>query len=148
MTLERIEVPPDERLATEVALRTRWSDEDNQAVLNNAVYLTLLEEARLAYFGALGLMQPDGSFPFVLAQCHVRFVAPGRGGADVSVRLATTRVGRTSFEQAYRVREGRTGVVWCEAVALLVGWDGRARAKRELEPAFRRALAARDGLEG
>ena len=28
---------------------TRWSDEDKQGVLNNAVYLTLFEEARLGF---------------------------------------------------------------------------------------------------
>lgn len=30
--------------------RTLWKDEDAQRVLNNATYLTLFEEARLAYF--------------------------------------------------------------------------------------------------
>ena len=37
-----------------VKQRTRWCDEDNQNVLNNAVYMTLLEEARVAYFLQLG----------------------------------------------------------------------------------------------
>ena len=55
--------------------RTRWSDEDNQNVLNNAVYMTLLEEGRHAYFERLGLLELN-HFPFVLAQTNIRFVAP------------------------------------------------------------------------
>ena len=50
--------PPDipDQLGTHLTLRTRWSDEDNQDVLNNAVYMTLFEEARHGYFSALGLL--------------------------------------------------------------------------------------------
>lgn len=140
--METLDVPPDGQLDFEVELVTRWSDEDNQSVLNNAVYLTLIEEARLAYFRALDLM--DGaSFPFVLAQCGLRFIAPGRGGARVRVRLATVRLGTSSFEQVYRVSEVESGAVWLEARALLVAWDGAARAKRPMTETFRAALAAR-----
>ena len=72
------QVPESARLRFRVRLRTRWSDEDNQNVLNNAVYLTLLEEARHAYFSKLDLL--DGShFPFLLAQCNLRFLSAGRG---------------------------------------------------------------------
>lgn len=124
-----------------VRLRTRWSDEDNHAVLNNAVYLTLLEEARLAWCTELGAMA-EGRFPFVLAQCNVRFLAPGRGGAEVAVELVVTHVGRRSFTQAYRVTETASGTVWCEAEALLVAWDQEARTSRELPDDLRAALTA------
>ncbi|MEZ5979064.1 MAG: acyl-CoA thioesterase [Planctomycetota bacterium] len=142
--LERPQVPGDLRF--EVRLRTRWVDEDNQGVLNNAVYLTLLEEARLAYFRRLELM--DGaSFPFLLAQCNVRFVAPGRGGADVDVAMSTVELGRTSFTQAYRVSDA-DGTTWLEAEALLVCWDNGERAKTEMAPRFRERVAAFEGLGG
>jgi acyl-CoA thioesterase FadM len=94
------DVPPDDQLRSEARLVTRWVDEDNQRVLNNAVYLTLLEEARLRYFSGLGLMEADGGFPFVLAQTNARFVAPGRGGREVSVRLATTHDPATRGKRA------------------------------------------------
>ena len=127
-------------LTRAVRVHTRWSDEDNQGVLNNAVYLTLLEEARHAYFEDLGLLG-DNRFPFLLAQSQLRFVAPGRGGVDATVELATTRLGRSSFEQAYRVK-GPAGEVWCEAVALLVCYDPATAASRPMDDDFR---AARTG---
>mgnify|MGYP000443688804 CR=1 FL=1 len=140
--MESIDVPPDDRLGTRIELVTRWSDEDNQSVLNNAVYLTLLEEARLYYFRSLKLMEPEGAFPFVLAQCNVKFAAPGRGGERVEVRLATMHIGNTSFEQAYRVRSLGDGVVWCEARARLVAWDKVRRAKQPIDPRLRAAVEA------
>lgn len=144
--MEPVAVPEDHTLSTRVELTTRWSDEDNQGVLNNAVYLTLLEEARLVYFRALDLLEPSGAFPFVLAQCHVRFVAPGRGGQRVEVHLGTVHLGTTSFEQVYRVRSEADGAIWCEARALLVAWDNRARAKRPLSAEFRAAVRAHEHL--
>lgn len=120
-------------------MTTRWCDEDNQGVLNNAVYLTLFEEARLRWFGALGLLERN-QFPFLLAQTNVRFVAPGTGGVEVVVELATTHLGTTSLVQCYRVRDGATGAVWCEAEALLVGWNGANRAKDPWSASFRAAV--------
>ena len=68
-------------------------------------------------------------------------VAPGVGGVEVIVELGTTHVGTTSLVQCYRVREASSGDVWCEAEALLVGWDGEKRTKAAWSSAFRAALA-------
>jgi acyl-CoA thioesterase FadM len=126
-------------------VRTRWSDEDNQNVLNNAVYMTLLEEARHAYFGKLGLLAGN-HFPFLLAQTLIRFVAPGRGGAEVEVEVTTTRLGNSSLEQSYRVREPHGGRVWCEAEAVLVTVDAASKSSAPMSPQFRRVVAEFEGL--
>jgi acyl-CoA thioester hydrolase len=122
-------------------LTTRWCDEDNQGVLNNAIYLTLFEEARLRYFGGLGLIEKN-QFSFLLAQTNVVFVAPGIGGREVVVELFTTHLGTTSLTQAYRVRDAASGDVWCEAEARLVGFDNEKRAKQAWSRAFRAAIEA------
>lgn len=142
--MESPHVPPPAELRSRYRVHTRWSDEDNQKVLNNAVYLTLFEEARHAYFTELGLLD-ENQFSFVLAQTNVRFLRPGVGGADVVVSMATTYVGMSSFRQSYRVGpEGEEP--WAEAEALLVAWDNTARQKRRIDPAFRAALVEREGL--
>lgn len=76
--MELPQVPPDASLPFACELFTRWSDEDNQGVLNNAIYLTLFEEGRHRYFLGLGLLD-SAQFPFLLAQTHLKFLAPGRG---------------------------------------------------------------------
>lgn len=139
------QVPESARIRFRHKLRTRWSDEDNQNVLNNAVYMTLLEEGRHAYFGRLGLVE-NNHFPFLLAQTNIRFLAPGRGGVEIEVEVVTTRLGNSSIEQAYRVREAPGGRTWCEAEAVLVTYDARKGASTPMSPLFKRAVADFEGL--
>ena len=134
-------LPPDSAFRFRVTLATRWSDEDNHSVLNNAVYMSLCEEARLAYFRRLGLLE-DNQFPFLLGQTNIRFVRPGRGGRPVVVEAATTRIGNKSFDQAYRIRDEASGEVLAEAVATLVGFDGVAGRSVALSDSFRAAIAS------
>jgi acyl-CoA thioester hydrolase len=144
--MEVPQVPASSSMRFRVTLHTRWSDEDNQAVLNNAVYLTLLEETRHRYFGDLGLLE-DNKFPFVLAQTNIVFTRPGRGGVDVVVEAATTHVGQTSFTQAYRVSAAETGEVWCGAEARLVAWDPVKRQRGTMSDEFRRKLHAAEAQD-
>lgn len=141
--METPQVPSGERVRFRARTHTRWSDEDNQGVLNNAVYLTLFEEARHAYFAGLGLLDAN-RFPFLLAACNVRFLRPGRGGFDVDVETVTLHLGTTSFRQGYRVRCG--GEVWAEAEALMVCYDPGTNAPVPMMPDFRAAIAAFEGL--
>ncbi len=140
------QVPDSARIRFRSRVRTRWSDEDNQAVLNNAIFMTLFEEARHVYFERLGLLEGN-RFPFLLAQTNVRFLNPGRGGVDVEIELITTRLGRSSFEQSYRVRELQGGRVWCEAEAVLVAYDAQAGRSIPMSASFRAAVAEFEGLE-
>lgn len=119
---------------------TRWSDEDNQGVLNNAVYMTLFEEARLAFCRMAGVLE-DGRFPFLLAETTVKFKRPGRGGVPVRVELSTLEVGKSSFHQGYRVR-AENGDVWAEAKAVLVCYDAKTMQSEPIGEDLRDALEA------
>lgn len=143
--MQAFTLPPDLPFQHSYLLATRWSDEDNQAVLNNAVYATLFEEARLRYFSSLGQIK-DGRFPFLLAQCTLRYLRPGRAGSEVRVELATLRLGRSSFEQVYRVST-QGGEVLCEGEALLVCYDPATKKSAPMSSAFRAALLGAEGTE-
>lgn len=143
--MEAPHVPPSEAVRFRATLWTRWSDEDNQGVLNNAVYLTLFEEARHRYFGSLGLL--DGNrFPFLLLQCDVRFLRPGRGGVPVTAEIATTALGTSSIAQAYRIAPADGSAPWCEAAALLVCVDAATGRSVPMPQVFRERVAAFEGL--
>lgn len=119
----------------------RWSDVDAQGVLNNAVFLTLLEQARFGYFGALDLIV-DQRFPFVLGSTSVRFERPGRAGMELTIDASVTRLGGASFDMEYSVRCGAE--VLATATATLVWVDAELAAQRIPEP-VRRAIRAREG---
>lgn len=129
-------LPPE--LPWSTPLRTRWSDEDNQGVLNNAVTLTLCEEARLAFCRERGLLEGN-SFTFLLAACNVRFLRPGVGGVEVRVELGVTQLGERSVETVYRVR-GVDGEVWSEIEALLVSYDPLSMRPCPHTPQLQQAL--------
>ena len=139
------EVPESSALRYRVERRTRWCDEDRFGVLNNAIYMTLFEEARLAYFEQLGVIE-DGQFPFLLAQTNVRFLAPGRGGQRVTLEMATKTLGTKSIVQVYRVR-GQDGTAWCEAEALLVTVDVKTLQTKPMASALRAAITDFEGLD-
>ncbi len=138
------DVPESEALRFRIERRTRWCDEDRFGVLNNAIYMTLFEEARLAYFEQLGVVE-DGRFPFLLAQTNVRFLAPGRGGQRVTLEVATRALGTKSILQVYRVR-GQDGEAWCEAEALLVTVDVGTLQTKPMGAALRAAVTDFEGL--
>lgn len=142
--MESPSVPASEALRFRVELATRWSDEDNQSMVNNAVYMTLLEETRHAYFSALDLLSGN-KFPFVLAQTNILFVAPTSGGTRVEVEASTVHVGTKSFTQAYRVRELPSRRIVCEAVARLVAWDEARRSSTAMGDEFRARIERFEG---
>lgn len=100
----------------------RWKDIDAAGVLNNAVYLTLVEQARYGYFGELGLLEGEADFCFLLGETTARYLAPGKAGMVLDIHVRTTRLGNKSFDQEYELKsEGlvlarvRARLVWCDA---------------------------------
>lgn len=139
------QVPLDEEFRFRCRVFTRWSDEDLQGVLNNAVYATLCEEARYRYFEQLQLLEADRHFSFVLLQSNIRFLAPGTGATEVEIGVRTGYLGSRSFRQTYRIRAVESGVVWAEAEAALVIWDPVSRSSAAVPDAFRDAVLALEG---
>lgn len=120
----------------------RWVDVDSEGVVNNAVYASLMEQARFLYFEHLGLLA-GGNVPFVLAEIGVRFLRPGRLRSNVSTAARVTRLGRTSFAMEYEVRADDT--VLATGTAALVYVD--AALQPVAVPAVaRERIAAFDGI--
>jgi len=119
-----------------IELPVRWNDIDNAGVLNNAVYLTLLEQARFAYFRELDLIREDDNFPFLVGETSIRFLKPGSAGMTLQVRAAVQRLGNKSFDMAYEVCHGddllataAATLVWIDASLQSVVIPNPARSK-------------------
>lgn len=110
------------RFAAEVPLR--WVDVDSAGVVNNATYLSLMEQSRYQYFQHLGLMS-DHRVPFLLAEATVKFLRPGRLGMRVEVAARVRSIGTSSFHMDYEVRGGDEVLVTAQAVLVFV--DGAMR---------------------
>jgi acyl-CoA thioester hydrolase len=120
----------------------RWSDADLQGVVNNAVFLTLFEQARYDYFTRLGLLRGQ-SFPFLLGSTNVRFVRPARVGMEVEIETRVVRLGTKSFDMAYRV--AHDGQTLADGGATLVWVDEQLRSEA-IPDAARRTIGEHEDL--
>ena len=109
----------------------RFRDCDAMGHVNNAVYSTYLEQARIGILGDLE--------PFILARVEIDFRAELRAGEDLEVRSRCARVGTKSFELEHQVWAGDTLVA--DAKSVLVGYDYKAGTSIPLTENQRRRLA-------
>jgi acyl-CoA thioester hydrolase len=112
--------------------RVRFRDCDPMGHVNNAVFSTYLEQARIAILQELE--------PYILARVEIDFRAELRAGEDVEVRSRCSRVGTKSFELEHELRAG--GRLVAEAKSVLVGYDYEAGRSVPLTEDQRRLLAA------
>ena len=116
----------------------RFRDLDGMAHVNNAVFMTYMESARLAYFKALGL----GGNPLegmILARAEVDFRSPIELGEEVEVGVRTGRIGTKSFELEQEVwADGRLAA---EGKFVVVAYDYEANRSHELPAEWRDTLA-------
>lgn len=114
----------------------RFRDVDALGHVNNAVFLTYLEEARI------GFLVPKGAEAsgMILARVEIDFRAPLRTGDELEIGVRPVGVGTKSFELEYQVRAGDT--VAAEAKTVLVSFDYATGRSVEVPQAWREALAA------
>jgi acyl-CoA thioester hydrolase len=100
--------------------------------VNNAVYSTYLEQARIAILGGLE--------PFILARVEIDFRAELRADDDLEVRSRCSQVGTKSFTLDHEIWAGERQVAAAKSV--LVGYDYEAGTSVPLTENQRRRLAA------
>jgi acyl-CoA thioester hydrolase len=109
----------------------RFRDCDAMGHVNNAVYSTYLEQARIGILGGLE--------PFILARVEIDFRAELRAGEQVEVRSRCSRVGTKSFDLEHQIWAGNRLVA--DAKSVLVGYDYTSGASVPLTENQRRRLS-------
>ena len=106
----------------EVPVALRWRDLDALNHVNNAAFLTFLEEARLRWFAQLpGPWSGEAWMP-VVAAIHVNYRVQLVWPGDIVVQLFCERLGNSSLTVAHRISDsanpekvysdGNTVLVW------------------------------------
>ncbi len=114
------------RLLFNARISVRWGDMDAFNHVNNAVYSTYLEEARLRWFKTFeGPWQRDDSAP-VIASMNIDFRRPIVWPAEVVVELFAGRVGRSSVSTVFRMSDRDVPeTVYAEGECVMVWIDPR-----------------------
>jgi len=87
-------------------VHVRWDDQDAFGHVNNAKYLTYMQEARVDMFWIDRKKQgKDVIFSdMVVARAEVDYLLPiYDGGFDIDVKLWVSRIGNSSFDMTYEL---------------------------------------------
>jgi acyl-CoA thioester hydrolase len=101
--------------------RVRFRDVDAMGHVNNAVFLTYLEQARVALFSEVGAAIALDQTNMILARAEIDFRAPVRLGQEVEISVRTSRFGTKSFDLEYELRV--EGELVAEAKSVQVAYD-------------------------
>ena len=111
--------------------RVRLRDIDAFGHVNNAVYSTYLEQARLEALGELGSV--------ILARVEIDFRVEIRLGDEVEVHSRCSRIGTKSFDLEHEIRVGDR--VAAEAKSVRVGFDYETRRSAALSDELKKRLS-------
>jgi acyl-CoA thioester hydrolase len=136
-----------------LAIQIRWRDLDALGHVNNAVYLTYFELARLAYVRALlGADAPRDprtllpyDFQFILAEVTCHYRSPATLGDQLAVTIWISQVGRKSFVFEYRIHDEVTKRLVAEGCSTQVWYDYAAGESR---PVPAEIVARMESLQG
>lgn len=124
----------------EVRLQIRWRDMDAYGHVNNAVYLTYLEEARDAWVQRVLGSVADDVWHFVLARVAIDYRSElKQSDREVLVRCGLESIGRSSIRTREEVRK-LDGTLSAEAASVIVPRDPATGRSRPLTEAERAAL--------
>jgi len=131
----------DQPVPVRVPVEVRWRDLDALGHVNNAVYITYFEHARMAYVRALmGEEAPmvdertplPRDFQFIIAEVTCRFRAPASVGERLIVEIHTSQAGRKSFVFSYHIVGERTQRVFADGCTTQVLFDYASGQSRTL----------------
>jgi acyl-CoA thioester hydrolase len=118
--------------------RVRFQDLDGLGHVNNAVYLTYMEQARSEFLRDRGLVTNLDDLTIILARVEIDFRSPVSYGETVDVEMRPGRLGTKSFELEYTLRVGERIVA--EARSVQVGFDYETDETIPIPEAWRKLL--------
>jgi acyl-CoA thioester hydrolase len=130
-------------------IEVRYGDLDPQGHVNNARFLTYMEQTRVAYYQHLGLW-PGGSFMefgAILAEVRVTFHAPIHWGDPLRVGMRVTRLGNKSMTSEYSLENEQDGSLFASGTAVMVAYDYHQACTVPVPEAWRKTIEAFEGLE-
>ncbi|MGH2462064.1 MAG: acyl-CoA thioesterase [Candidatus Limnocylindria bacterium] len=127
-------------------LEVRFRDIDAFGHVNNAAFVTYLEQARIRYLIDNLHEETPQALPLILASLDVDFRAPILFGQEVEIGTRVDWIGNTSFSMSHRMTAG-TGPeagerLAAEATTVLVAYDYATERPLRVPDPWRAAFAA------
>jgi acyl-CoA thioester hydrolase len=128
-------------------IEVRFRDLDALGHVNNAVYATYFESARIAYYQRLvgGSLDRLG---IILAELTISYKAPAHFGDELLVGVRVSRIGGKSFTMDYAIARVGDGALIATGQSVLVAYDYAAGRSVPVSDEFRARVAELQGEVG
>lgn len=126
-----------------ISVITRFSDTDIMGHVNNARYVTYLEEARIQYTrDVLGWGGEAREIGMILAKTVIDYLLPLHVGDLVKVYTRCSRLGRKSFDMSYVIVLAPDDNLVATASTTMVAYDYTREASIMVSEDWRTRIAA------
>jgi len=129
-------------------IEVRYGDLDPQGHVNNAKFLTYMEQGRVFYLKQLKLWE-GGSFinlGIILADVQITFRKAIQFGDPVRVGVCISRIGNKSMTSEYRIEDGRDASEFATGSSVLVAYDYRNNRSVPIPEEWRKTILQFEGL--
>ncbi len=124
-------------------MTVRFSDLDAMGHVNNAKYLTYLEEARIDYFNNLLSLKEDNlNYQAVIAKIDINYLKQIKLGDNIEVYTRIFKLGNKSFDFEILIvidNNGETEIA-SSSISKMVGFDYKTQKTVVLPEYFREAV--------
>jgi acyl-CoA thioester hydrolase len=127
-------------------LQLRFRDTDAMGHINNAVYFSYFELARVVYWERLSGNRDFRKFGFILVRAESDFKAPLTLTDHPRIGIRASTLGRSSWEFEYRIVDAKTGIVYTEGRTVQCCYDYERKKVMRISDEVRKGMADFDGV--
>lgn len=132
-----------------VSFKVQFHEVDLLGVVNNAVYFSYFETARIEYLKAVGQyrdvnkMQPGDNF-FLIARNECDYIEPARFDDEIEVYTRVGSIKNSSFTFEHIVENAKNGRVLAKGTGVMVHINGSEKKSTPLQEDFYRSVKSYD----
>jgi len=103
------------------SIKTRWRDLDAFRHVNNATFLTYIEDARILFFKRWGINLKEKSL--IVASVKIDYINQLRHPSDIIVAQKVSRLGNKSFDIQSAIYQKSNSMLICQSIITSVCYD-------------------------
>jgi acyl-CoA thioester hydrolase len=135
------------KFKTNYPIEVRFSDLDPLWHVNNARFISFIEQARHRYLYDTGLY--DGkdfwSLPLIVGDVHCRYRNPIQLGDAVTVSIGVTRIAEKTITMEYDMTGANGTPLYATAETIMVGYDYQSKTSMPIPDEIRKKLEDYEG---
>lgn len=121
-------------------VEVRFQDLDAFGHVNNAIFLTYCEQARVRYYDSLFPLKGALDFPFLIVHAELDYKKPVTITDELEMGIGVARIGKASWDFVYEARNRKSQDIHCTARTVQAYWDHQKKSTAPIHPDLRQKL--------